>query len=74
MSKGVVKCDILMQIPVGSIPLSKGFFTQGKYIELNPNETETLCYYFYFPMEQNFVHFPAQVSFIYLYLYIKKKY
>jgi len=63
ISKSYAKVDVLLQIPVGSIPLNNGFFTQGKFVELSPNSTQVLQYYFYFPQASDvpLAHFPAQV-------------
>jgi len=33
------KLDLLMQIPAGSLPVQNGFFTKGRFVELNGKKT-----------------------------------
>lgn len=61
------RVDLLMQIPVGAIPVTGGFFTKSRFIDLPPFTTTKppLQYYFYFPYtsgETPFSHFPIHVA------------
>jgi len=54
--------EVLMQIPVGSFPVSNGFFTKSKFISLGAYSTQTIDYQFYFPAPGSYKHFPVHVS------------
>ncbi|KAF0682770.1 hypothetical protein As57867_025056, partial [Aphanomyces stellatus] len=55
--------NLLVQIPEGSIPVARGgFYTRNLSFTLGGNENETIEFYFYFPNEGTFSHFPAHVS------------
>jgi hypothetical protein len=41
--------EVLLQVPAGSIPVLKGFWTRGVSVELQPYATATIEYAFYFP-------------------------
>jgi hypothetical protein len=56
------KVDVLLQIPQGAIPVQNGFYTKSKHIQLEPFSTQKLEYYFYFPFEGIFKHYPVHVS------------
>ena len=56
------KLDLLLQTPVGSLPVSGGQRTQSVPMELKPYHAETLVYYFYFPAAGDFDHYPVHVS------------
>ncbi len=56
------KLDTLLQIPQGSLPVNKGFFTRGIHMRLEPYATRTLEYYFYFPAAGAFVQYPVHVA------------
>ncbi|MHC4404176.1 MAG: hypothetical protein ACYTG0_31365 [Planctomycetota bacterium] len=56
------KLDVLLQMPVGSIPVSNGKFTRTLHVDLQPYHTQTLEYYFYFPVAGEFSHYPAQIA------------
>ncbi len=56
------KLDLLLQTPVGSLPVSSGQRTQSVPMDLQPYHAETLVYYFYFPAAGNFDHYPVHVS------------
>jgi len=53
---------VLLQIPLGAIPVSGGFNTRGAYVNLEPYSTQKLEYFFYFPKAGKFPHYPAAVS------------
>ncbi len=54
--------EVLLQIPAGSLPLQKGFWTKGVAVELAPYATASLEYAFYFPASGDFAHYPAHAS------------
>ena len=56
------KLDVLLQMPVGSIPVSNGKFTRTLHLDLQPYHTQTGEYYFYFPVAGEFSHYPVQVA------------
>ena len=43
------EAEVLLQIPLGAMPVANGFYTRGVYVALEPYSTQTLEYYFYFP-------------------------
>ncbi len=56
------KLDVLLQIPRGSLPVSNGQYTRSVQIDLQPYNTRTVEYYFYFPTAGQFAHYPVQVA------------
>lgn len=56
------KLDILIQIPIGAIPVQLGQATKTTHITLEPYHTQTIDTYFYFPYAGQFTQFPVQVS------------
>ncbi|MGE0608813.1 MAG: hypothetical protein AB7O62_17090 [Pirellulales bacterium] len=56
------KIDVLLQIPVGSLPLLNGQATKSVHLDLQPYQTHTLEYFFYFPAAGSFAHYPVQAA------------
>lgn len=56
------KVDLLLQIPQGALPVQNGFFTKGRFLEISSYSTEIVDFYFYFPFEGRFGHFPVHVA------------
>jgi len=56
------KLDVLLQVPLGAIPVMNGRYTRSVHTELQPYSTQTLEYYFYFPAPGQFPHYPVQVA------------
>ncbi len=56
------KLAVLLQIPVGSLPLAGGKPTRTVLLDLEPYRTQTIDYSFYFPQSGQFAHFPVQVA------------
>ncbi len=56
------RLQVLLQIPVGAIPVGGGFCTRGLYLVLEPYSTGKLEYYFYFPGSGSFHHYPVTVA------------
>ncbi len=63
---GVLKGDLLWQVPAGAIPLANGKGTESRPLRLDPYATTRLEFLFYFPEASpveadGFVHHPATV-------------
>jgi hypothetical protein len=43
------KLDVLLQVPLGAIPVLNGRYTRSVHTQLQPFSTQTLEYHFYFP-------------------------
>ncbi len=56
------RLNVLMQIPLGAIPLRNGFYTDDQSVLLQPYTTQTVEYFFTFPESGTFNQFPAHAS------------
>lgn len=56
------KLAVLLQVPVGAVPLANGQYTKTVHLDLEPYRTHTLDYLFYFPAAGRFTHFPVHVA------------
>lgn len=56
------KLDVLLQIPVGALPVLNSQATRSVQIDLQPYHTQTLEYHFYFPAPGKYAHYPVHVS------------
>jgi len=56
------KLDVLLQVPVGALPVLGGRATRSVHMELEGFRTQTQEYYFYFPAAGEYAHFPVHVS------------
>ncbi|QDU95751.1 hypothetical protein [Lignipirellula cremea] len=56
------KLDLLMQIPVGALPVSRGKTTRNSQLQLEAFSTAAVEYYFYFPAAGDYAHFPVHLS------------
>lgn len=56
------KLDVLLQVPVGAIPVRNGELTKGVRLTLEAYSTQVVEYRFYFPTAGDFTHYPVQVS------------
>jgi hypothetical protein len=56
------KLDLLLQIPVGAIPVANGQPTKSVHLDLQPYNTQTIEYSFYFPGPGKFPHYPVHIS------------
>ena len=54
--------EVLLQVPAGSVPLQRGFWTKGRSLNLAPYATATLEYSFYFPSTGEFSHYPTHAA------------
>ena len=56
------KLSVLLQVPVGSIPVGNGQSTRSVLLDLEPYRTQAIDYLFYFPFAGKFPAFPVQVA------------
>ena len=56
------KLSVLVQLPIGAIPVANGQFTRSVPLDLEPYRTATVGYQFYFPKPGRFAHFPVHVA------------
>ncbi len=56
------KLDLLLQIPIGAMPVLGAKQTRSVHINLAPYNTQTLEYYFYFPADGKYQHYPVHVA------------
>ena len=56
------KLHALLQIPMGALPVSSGFYTRGTYVVLEPYSTQTQEYFFYFPGTGDYPHYPVTLA------------
>ncbi|MDB5306990.1 MAG: hypothetical protein JWO38_1192 [Gemmataceae bacterium] len=56
------RLSVLVQLPVGAIPVGNGQYTRTVHVDLEPYRTQTVDYLFYFPKPGRFAHFPAHVA------------
>jgi hypothetical protein len=56
------KLQVLLQIPMGAMPVNSGFYTRGLYVALEPYSTQTREYFFYFPTVGNYPHYPVTLA------------
>lgn len=56
------KLQVLLQIPMGAIPVNNGFYTRGVHVALEPHATQTIEYFFYFPTTGTFPHYPVTLA------------
>lgn len=56
------KLNVLIQIPRGAVPVLNSQATKTIHVNLEPYHTQTIEYYFYFPMAGRYQHFPVHVA------------
>lgn len=56
------KLNVLVQIPVGSMPVAGSKRLRSVQLTLQPFHTQTVEYHFYFPLAGDFAHYPVQVA------------
>ncbi|MBL8898444.1 MAG: hypothetical protein JNM84_12480, partial [Planctomycetes bacterium] len=56
------KLELLLQIPQGALPVTRGFVTRGVSVVLQPYATQALEYAFYFPGTGERAHYPVHVA------------
>jgi hypothetical protein len=56
------RLSVLIQVPVGAMPVSNGQPTKTVHLDLEPYHTQIVDYQFYFPKSGQFAHFPVHVA------------
>jgi len=56
------KLDLLLQVPMGSVPALNGFYSRSVSVTLAAYATQQFEYAFYFPAAGTYEHFPVHVS------------
>jgi len=56
------KLDVLLQVPLGAIPVINGHETRSVQLDLQPYNTQTIEYHFYFPAAGRYPHYPVHVA------------
>ncbi|MCB1098660.1 MAG: hypothetical protein KDN22_24020, partial [Verrucomicrobiae bacterium] len=56
------RLSLLRQIPLGAIAVNNSKPTDHSDIHLGPYQTQTVEYFFYFPVAGDFAHFPVHVA------------
>jgi hypothetical protein len=56
------KLTVLLQLPVGAMPVLNGQQTRSVPLDLEPYRTQTIDYSFYFPRPGKFAHFPVHIA------------
>jgi hypothetical protein len=56
------RLTVLVQVPIGAVPVAGGQFTRSVPLDLEPYRTQAVDYQFYFPRGGQFTHFPAHVA------------
>ncbi|PHS07368.1 MAG: hypothetical protein COA78_13480, partial [Blastopirellula sp.] len=56
------KLDLLLQIPIGAMPVLNSKSTRNVHLNLQSYNTQTIEYHFYFPAAGKFNHYPVHVS------------
>ncbi len=56
------KLAVLLQVPVGAVPVAGAQYTKTVLFDLEPYRTQTVDYLFYFPAPGTFPHFPVHVA------------
>ena len=56
------KLQVLLQLPMGALPVNSGFYTRGVYVTIEPHATQSLEYYFYFPSTGKYAHYPVTLA------------
>ena len=53
------KLNVLLQMPLGAMPVLNRQYTKSVHLDLEPYHTQTLEYHFYFPAAGKFAHYPG---------------
>jgi hypothetical protein len=56
------RLSVLVQVPVGAVPLGGAKYTRSVPLDLEPYRTHTMDTLFYFPRPGTFAHFPVHVA------------
>jgi len=53
---------LVLQIPAGAVPVLNSHYTRRVPVSLKPFTTQTHDYFFYFPSQGDFAHYPVQIT------------
>lgn len=56
------RLDVLLQVPVGAIPVNKTRYTRNVHVDLAPYHTQRIEYFFYFAADGEYRHYPVHVA------------
>jgi hypothetical protein len=56
------RLNVLLQVPVGAIPVAKTRYTHTALVALKAYSTERIEYFFYFPAAGDYPHYPVHVA------------
>jgi hypothetical protein len=56
------RLNVLLQVPVGAIPVAKTRYTRTALVALKAYSTERIEYFFYFPAAGDYPHYPVHVA------------
>ena len=56
------KLSVLVQVPQGAVPVANAHYTRSLPLDLQPYQTQTIEYHFYFPTTGEFSHYPVHVA------------
>ena len=56
------KLNVLVQIPLGAVPVMNAKYTRSTPLNLDPYATSKIEYHFYFPATGDFPHYPVHVA------------
>jgi hypothetical protein len=56
------RLSVLLQLPIGAIPVANGQFTKTVMLDLEPYRTQAIDYLFYFPLPGTFAEFPVHIA------------
>ncbi len=56
------RLNVLLQVPVGTIPVAKTRYTRSSLVALGAYSTQRIEYFFYFPAVGNYQHYPVHVA------------
>lgn len=56
------RIEVLLQVPVGAIPVLSGSYTKSVYMDVSSYTTQSGTYYFYFPRTGDYPVFPVHAA------------
>ena len=56
------KLSVLVQVPQGAVPVANSHYTRSLPLDLQPYQTQTIEFHFYFPTTGEFSHYPVHVA------------
>ncbi len=56
------KLSVLVQVPQGAVPVANAHYTRSLPLDLQPYQTQTIEFHFYFPATGEYSHYPVHVA------------